>query len=158
MSTNYLESSRGCTILGILKARASVWRRYNASFKSMAAGCGRREKWTRAQPSISPSARENERNRKAAQLQPEANHEHRRIGHTVGRRQPGRYGPCAARAAPGKPGKQYLRGARWRGSPGLPLLSRGVCRQIIRVSPQVSTAGFETSQGGWNGSAQTSQE
>src|SRR5208282_104856 len=131
MSTNYLESSRGGTIRGISKARASAWRRYNASFKSMAAGCGRREKWTRARLSISPSARVSMWNRKVMQLRREANHELRRIGHTVGRRQSGRYGPCPARVAAGKAGEPYLRGARWRGSIGFSLLSREVCGKIL---------------------------
>src|SRR5580658_7343165 len=115
MSTNCLESSRDCIVRRISKARASAWRRCNASCKSMAAECGQRQKWTRAQPSISPLEWENTRNRKVMEQRLEANYELRETRHTVGGGQSGRHRPCLARAATGETGQQHLRRARWRG-------------------------------------------
>src|SRR5271157_1762891 len=161
MSINCSECFRDCTARRILKARASAWRRCNASLTSTEAGCGRRGNWTRAPPSISPSvweknlvpgrvmshtvegraSRPSSRagtpgpppalERKAMEQRLEADYELRCVGHTVSGRQSGRYGSCPACAAAREAGKQHLRGARWRGSSGLYLLSRGVRAKIV---------------------------
>src|SRR5216684_3146805 len=188
MSTNCLESSSVCIVQRISKAPASAWPPCNALFTSMEAECGRRANWTRAQPSISPSVRERtlvpcrvmshtveERasrpscragtpasppalERKLMKQRLEADHELRGTRHTVGGRQSGRRGSCPACAAAGKVGEPYLRRTRWRGGPGLSLLPRSVLGKIVRSSPQVGAARFETAQSGWDGSAQTGQE
>src|SRR5208282_719577 len=135
-----------------------AWSRCSASFTGTEAKCGRRRSRTKALRSISPSVPEGKWNRKVMKLRREANHELREARHTVGGRQSGRCGSRSALAAAGEAGKQHLRRPRWRGSSGLSLLSRGVHAPIIRSSPQAGVVGFETSQGGWNGSAQTGQE
>src|ERR1700682_4843466 len=158
MSISCSESSRDCIAQTSLKARASVWLRYSASFTSTEAECGRRGNRTRVPPSISPSVWENKLDRKAMKLRLEADHERWETRHTVSGRQSGRYGSCPACSETGEAGEQHRRRTRWRGSPGLSLLSRGVRTKIVRASPQIGTVGFETTQGGWDGSAQTGQE
>src|SRR5271157_2984887 len=158
MSTNCSECFRGCTVLRILKARASAWRRCNASLTSTEAKCARRGSWTKAQPSISPSVWEKKLDRKVMEPRREADYELRGTGHIVSGRQSGRRGPCPAYAAAGEAGEPHLRGPRWRASPGLSLLSRGVRAPIVRSSAQAGSVGFETAQGRWDGSAQTDQE
>src|ERR1035438_95714 len=133
MSANYSESSRGCTVRKILKARASAWRRCNASFTSTEAGCGRKRNWTEARPSISPSVWENELNRKVVEPRLEAAYELKCAGHTVSGRQSGRCGSCPAYAAAGEAGEQHLRGTRWRGGPELFLPSPGGAASMLRL-------------------------
>src|SRR5260370_6753162 len=158
MSTNYLESSSVCIAQRTSKVPASAWPRSNALFTNTEGECGRRQNWTRAQPSISPSARENKRNQKVVKLRLEADHELSGTRHTVGGRQSGRYGSCPACAAAREVGEPYLRRARWRRGPGFSLLPGSVLGKIVRSSPQVGAAGFETAQSGWDGSAQTGQD
>src|ERR1039458_1977494 len=141
-----------------LKVRASAWSRCSASFTSTEVECGRRGNRTRVPPSISPSVWESKLNRKVMQRRLEANHELWETRHTVSGRQSGRYGSCPARSETGEAGEQHRRRTRWRGSPRLSFLSRGVRAKIVRASSQIGTVGFETAQGGWDGSAQAGQE
>src|SRR6202045_4840138 len=146
MSTNYSESSRGCTAQTNLKALVSAWPRCSALFKSMEAGCGLRGNWTKAQLSISRSEQGSKLNRKTMERGLEADYESWRTEHTVGGRQSGRYGSCLARVAAGEAGEPHLRRARWRGSFGLSLLSRRVRATVVRSSAQIGPVGFETAQ------------
>src|SRR6266436_7343037 len=91
-------------------------------------------------------------------LRLEADYELSGTRHTVGGRQSGRYGSCPACAAAREVGEPYLRRARWRGGPGFSLLPGSVLGKIVRSSPQVGAAGFEATQSGWDGSAQTGQD